>query len=217
MDNNSIENIPKYVRKLKNFDKLIIRNSAVVPFGISNMKRLKSLELVNNTFDSLPNDFIYLEKLRELTLKKDFPIGVSYLKYYVKDLTIVNCRVINRIDTIYSFNNLERLVIRDCDLRTVSEKISNFSNLKELYLIELNFKRLPESIGSLEKLESIYISNTDLEKLPRSIYKLNLKEISLVHNNLSIKEVDQIKKGLNSEHIKIDQDSIKWQSETINN
>ncbi len=76
---------------------------------------------------------------------------------------------------------LEKLILRDTSLQSLTQAIGKLKNLKFLDLSGNNLNDLPESIGDLENLIVLFLSNNKLESLPDSIG--NLKNLRFLHLN----------------------------------
>ncbi len=89
-------------------------------------------------------------------------------------------------EAITNFNNLEELIIGDCDISFIPESIGKLNKLKSVTFHSKNLKSLPDSIGYLNELTELDLANCNLKYLPDSIgNNKNLENINLKSNCLS--------------------------------
>ncbi|MEQ9064072.1 MAG: hypothetical protein RIE58_07835 [Vicingaceae bacterium] len=84
---------------------------------------------------------------------------------------------------LLSFPNLKELVLMNCRLIEIPDEISEFKKLHRLEFITCAIQKISDSIGSLDSLEKLTITYSSFSSLPASCNKLvRLRELILRGN-----------------------------------
>lgn len=90
------------------------------------------------------------------------------------------------LEIIFSLKNLQILVLRDCNIRTIPSSISNLKSLYKLDLSRNSIKELPDEITKLTNLDEIRVNHNRLKNLPNDFGNLSeLVWCYLNDNNLT--------------------------------
>jgi internalin A len=165
-----------------------------LPESISNLTRLKVLNLQYLKLEKLPEFIGNLTKLKELNLEqstlKELPESFGKLT----KLTSLNLKNTQLKKLPESFGNLTKLTSLDLGytkLTELPESFGNLTKLTSLNLMNTKLTELPESFGNLTKLTSLNLVNTNLTELPESLGNLTgLTDLCLSHNQ-QLKELPE--------------------------
>lgn len=129
-------------------------------FPISKLKNLLTLDLRNNSIESVIENIGDLKNLTSLKLDNNL---ISALPISLKKLS-----------------NLEILSLSNNRLPFISSSIFELKTLKTLIFSENKVKYLPPTIGELANLQVLYMHKNHFYQLPLTLSNLdNLKELSL--------------------------------------
>jgi len=122
-------------------------------------------------------------------LKKKFPsLKYTFYKGEIVGIHIEGESLIKFPEIINFFTSLQSLVLKECNLYTLSQSIGSLINLKVLNLEGNKIKIIPNSIDTLKSLETLNLSKNQLQKLPDSILSLS----SLQHLNLDSNKLNKL-------------------------
>ncbi len=155
---NQTEVIPNSVwEQFINLEYLSLKNDHLVqiPTGITTLKKLKTLDLSGNDFQTLPAEFIRLENLEEL---------------YLNDEKYMNLP--KTIEVLSKLPNLKSLHLENDNLSTLPVEILEFKNLEFLYLNDNKFKEIPQ-IESLDHLKYLDLKNNNIQPELQDMKNLN--------------------------------------------
>jgi Leucine-rich repeat (LRR) protein len=132
--------------KFKNLEFLSLKNDriAVSPGGISNLKRLKILDLSGNDFYVLPQSFSGLVNLVELYLNDERAMDYEKSLLVLKDLP-----------------NLKILHLENDNLQQVPSNIVLLKNLEFLYLNNNKLKSIPAELKGLKNLNYLDVHDNE--------------------------------------------------------
>jgi len=176
------------ISKLSSLESLQLSNHNVewVPRSISNLQKLKSLDLNEIFIGGFPEVITTLVNLENLNLSANYlsyvPESIKELKM-LRELDLYSNRIKTLPEVIGDLNNLEILKVNVNDLKELPESISNLRGLKALKLDNNYLEKLPDSIGDLENLETLFLSRNKLYELPDSISKLKSLIILTLNDN----------------------------------
>lgn len=143
-----------------------------------------SLEIYLKTYglDSVPKDIGQLKAVRKLYIAKDSARGWTiYPPLGDLDQRTVTPPFRHLPDEITALTNLESLVLRDLDLKTLPDNFGNLRNLDSLSLLmnKLTLSQEIEKLKGLKKLKylEIYgnkVDTADLQELKKAIPGLTI-------------------------------------------
>ena len=111
---------------------------------------------------TLPDSINKLSKLKELIVTEN---------YTIKKLPA----------NIGWCENIEKITVRDTNIKDVSGSLTNLQNLRYLDLSHNKIKRLPENLEKWKKLEYLDLTYNPIEYIPESIGKLSsLKDLYII-------------------------------------
>ncbi|MBD3194893.1 MAG: hypothetical protein GF317_07560 [Candidatus Lokiarchaeota archaeon] len=198
-----IYDFPFSITQLKSLEHLVVMDlkNKNIPKEITNLKKLKKLELYGNPkMISFPICIIEIETIKELVIS-----GVAIRNYpkTFKNFTSLEKLEIKYSDYIFlplkfprqltKLKNLKNLKLRSyLETRRYEDEsffLTNyFGNLNSLEILNLwddRIRSLPESFGNLESLKNLSIVSNQLQQLPNSFGKLNnLRFLSIRSDNL---------------------------------
>lgn len=196
---------PKNYQKLKNLEVLdFVRNDfqSTEKFGLHRLKKLKSVNLSNNSIviKNLAKDTA--KSIRKLILsfnKLDaVPKEVGYFPSLIELQLAENNIISQNIDpAIGSLVKLEMLSFYKNNLTEVPEYLFNSPDLIEFDIYYNNVESLPEALSSATKLERLFLANNRIYQIPEKLGNLKrLKELYLHHNRISYlpESMDELKK-----------------------
>lgn len=159
-----------------------------MPPNINLLSKLQILNVSHNRLNSFPREIFDLVNLKELNF------GVNQLKYIPKGIESLKKLRILKLNSNWK---------NKINLSNLYSVICNLSNLEILELWGcVSSKDLPESIVNLKKLKKIDLDNNKLVRLPRSILQMtHLEVLRISTNNISLDEIDTLKKYLLSTNI----------------
>ena len=110
--------------------------------ALSNPKRVKEIDLINQNITSLPSDISKLNNIEKLYLNRN----------QIKSLPNV----------FFHLNKLKILNLNDNLLDSLPKSIGNLNQLESLSLINNKLTKLPESISKLNELKYLNLSNNPI-------------------------------------------------------
>ena len=181
--------VPSYVFDLPNLEELSLAynsNLTELPKEISNLKKLKILELQSTSIKSFPIEISELDSLEELHLSgnmdwdKVFDVlskcknlkTISWWDAGLKEISksIVKCQSIQNIDLKNNF---------DLDYAKEFKTLSSLMNLREI-TIGSNDNKMPAGISQLQSLKILNVENCDIKELSGEIASLkNLEQLHI--------------------------------------
>ena len=127
-------------------------------FTVPRSNSLEKIKLVNMA----PNQNLGISRiLKDIANKCP---NLKYLKidgYRLSDYTLPR--------EIYNLKNLEKLSIKDAELKSITRDISNLTKLQELVLSKNFMKSLPNEIVKLTQLRTLNISRNPINVLPENM------------------------------------------------
>lgn len=125
-------------------------NVEYVPKQISKLRRLRSLNLENNSISTLPTQMVKLKYLNVLELRG-------------------NQLTSDGINCVYQLKNLTKLELGKNRLTKISPEIGNLKSLTDLDICENPLTEIPQSVSELQKLETIQLGYYDQFDWPTAI------------------------------------------------
>jgi hypothetical protein len=117
-----------------------------------------------------------------------YDYNVNFDVNEVIEYTILRFDESNISNLPYGFRQLTLLeeLLLDCNqIITLQPGICELSSLKILYIDHNKLSALPEEISKLSLLQELYVDHNNLQMIPNSINQLtNLQILSIHHNNL---------------------------------
>jgi len=160
------------------------------PHWILEANKLTSLNVSNNQFVELPNDFgDKLSGLVSLSVAQNqirsLPISLGKL-IALQTLDLGGNLLSSLSDNIGDLTSLIRLDVYNNALTVLPPRFCALSNLTELNMSNNRLSALPEDIGNLTFLINLHLSSNELSRIPSSLSLLsNLSELRLNANNLN--------------------------------
>ena len=151
----------KCLRKYRNIKDLIINNKNIIQIDAhfySHLKYLESLNLSHNVIGEISNKITNLQKLKILNLSDNF---ISILPHYLKDIKnleelYLNNNKIEFIPTsIQFFPSLKILNISQNNIERLPMEIGLINKLESLYLEKNEFTEIPTTLCYLNNLKHI--------------------------------------------------------------
>nr|XP_022900288.1 leucine-rich repeat-containing protein 57-like [Onthophagus taurus]XP_022900289.1 leucine-rich repeat-containing protein 57-like [Onthophagus taurus]XP_022900290.1 leucine-rich repeat-containing protein 57-like [Onthophagus taurus] len=126
---------------------------------------LRTLDLSDNKFVTLPNDISRFMQLKHLNLNKN------------KLTKIPDC--------IGALTKLETFNICHNNLTSLPRTITNLINLKQVFLSDNHIKDFPTVFCGLKHLDVLDLSRNEIRCVPSEINGLNVSELNLNQNQIS--------------------------------
>lgn len=172
------------------FKKLILKDCGLqsLPPSISKLSQLETLVLSFNQLSSLPNEFTNLKRLKYLELRNNTSFNrlpeqlgdLSSLEY----LGLAGSKITSFPTSINGCKNLMKLVANSSQLMTIPKEIGDCTWLLDVNLGYNKIEIIPKEIGNLSRLTRLDLSGNKIENLPEEFSKLkNIKFCVLSHNN----------------------------------
>ncbi len=180
LEDNSIDEIPEWIKELKNLKVLYLSNNQISDF--SSLCAVESLEVVH---------------LNSNRVKK-IPLGITQLKN-LKRLYLNNNLISKVEDSVGGLTELNRLLLAKNQINSISNELCNLKKLHVLNLFDNELTSLPDLLGQMRQLDYLQISKNYITKLPDSIEFLNhLTSLKLFSNkivelNSGLKELSKLK------------------------
>ena len=160
---NRVDDKPLFSNELWTVSSFVLPADALYVDDLTKLSYLKSLEISDQTFDSLR----FLTSLTDLT-----------------ELKLIDCRLqAEDIAVIASLPNLERLTLSECGLSTISG-LEKAQNLEYLNLSNNTIRNL-EPLSHLMKLEEVNLSHNALTGLNALSVLTNLRKLDVSYNSLT--------------------------------
>lgn len=196
---NGLNELPKYVYKLRNLQILIASNNNLheISGNITNLVKLSSIDVSHNQLSSLPKEFRNLKYVESLNF--------SYNDFDTIPNELIDLKFLKTID--FSNNNLTefiRLKSKQLTIVNISNNglsklpsMRRYSNLYELNLSGNNFPSIPENLPLNKKLQVLNLANNKLTLLPEELSDfVRLKILDLSGNDFSWTEQYRIRQML---------------------
>jgi len=196
------ESLPESISNLEKLKYLNLscNELKLLPTSIDELSQLKFLDLGWNKFQSIPSFLAKVKSVKNFRLDLDHNEIKSIPKWIDKleSLNYLNLRN-NQIkeipDSIGNLKNLEYLDLRENQIELIPESIGLNTSLKVIWLNNNKIKYIPKSIGSLKLLEVLDLGNNVIQEIPEEISKLKSLEYLNLKNN-QIKEIQESIKAL---------------------
>lgn len=187
---NNLKKLPKEINKLIRLERLTIGNTELqeIP-DISNLQKLKTLNITNSKLSKLHSSIGKLTNLERVSLSSgnltelpkeigDVPylsslhVSDNKLKALPKELG--NCLLLDDID--FSKNVL----------KSIPDELTRCRKMRSININENELTILPESIGSWTTLSTFYAENNKITNIPVGFGEMNsLYYLKLKNNNIS--------------------------------
>ncbi|HNF27845.1 MAG TPA: hypothetical protein PKV80_25480, partial [Leptospiraceae bacterium] len=136
------------------------------PAELGKLKKLKALDLSQNTGFSPPKEISMLQNLEKLVMSR--------------------CQLNRFPEEICELKKLKILILDNNTFTSLPESIGNLTELKELNLCYSRLAELPAGFGSLKRLEILDLSGNPLQSLPVEMKSLtDLKTLGLLNHRLT--------------------------------
>jgi len=192
---------------ITNWEGLTIENDKLIGLSIENkgvtvltpminlLDDLTVLKLKENELISIPNELFDLKKIEQLSLSgtnatielDDFSPGLFSL-VNLKELVLDQFEI-NQIEGIGALTNLEKLIIENSTLITVSDEIGTLTGLTDVSFKNNQIEAISPKIGELTNIRTLDLSVNKLSSLPIEMANLRTLETLDVTDNLSLEEV----------------------------
>lgn len=160
---NRVDPEPLFSSELWNIKSFVLPKDAQYVDDLTKLSYMQSLEISNQTFDSLR----FLASLTELT-----------------ELKLIDCRIqADDLAIVAALPNLKRLTISDCNLSTISG-LEKAQNLEYINLSNNTVRNL-EPLAHLMKLQEIDLSHNALTGLNALSSLNNLEKLDVSYNSLT--------------------------------
>jgi Leucine-rich repeat (LRR) protein len=130
-----------------------------------------------------------LEEITESKIPSDkcgfYSAGFKHENRRIVGLSLHKIGLSSLPESISNLRYLQKLFLRDNQLRTLPKNIGEIKNLKNLDVFNNQIESLPDSIGNLMSLQRADLSRNPLKTLPDSICNLkNLERLGLLNVRL---------------------------------
>lgn len=173
------------MEKLKTLD-LSQNMFSSVPEGVLKAIKLASLSMNGNDITELPPELAGLKHLTALSISGNqlsaFPDVLLGLE--LETLNISDNPVGSLPDNISDMAALKSLNAAECGLKALPDKFFGMTKLRKLNLSYNQFSALPRDIANFDSLESLNISGNSLTSLPPEISKLHKLKVLSANDNL---------------------------------
>jgi len=173
-----VTHIPAELGYLQNLQELKIfkLSGKSLPLEITNLKKLRRLELIGLGIEVLQAELIAMPSLEELNIMNCFKLNV---------LPVVNKK-------LYNLKKFSIQIYRGVNL---PEFVGQFLQLQELYMDNIPFEEIPLSICSLKNLHVLHFRMMHLKKFPPEIANLSSLETfryeAIYGLNIPIRELNE--------------------------
>ncbi len=165
--------------RLEHLEELEMNDCKVttLPLSLFECKKLRFIDLYNNSIKTIPEQIDKLNDLEYLFLSSnkgmDLPKSISNLKK-LKSLEMINCGLQVIPEGVYSCISLTDLCLGKNPIGEISPKIGKLKLLEQLALNDTQIEDLPMGLKKCNTLKSVYIKGTPLSKNPKRIKELEL-------------------------------------------
>lgn len=175
---------------LATVETLILTNQDLndLPQLLTKYTNLKSLNINDNKFRTIPKEIFELKSLEELSLANN---GLTYISDKLNTLSNLsyldlsyNVNIQESLDNVFNITSLTNLYLSGCNLYYISDKINNLTNLSNLVLSFNQLTSIKGSADSIVKIGNIFFVEDNFYK--QLILKNN--DITLSKENLTDKE-----------------------------
>lgn len=178
-EGNRLEKLAENISNWKMLEVMKLYKVALdsLPFGFSQLKLLKTLEIQSNESDTffVNNVFSNLLSLEELILYKvnlfEFPQQLGKAKD-LKGAYFIDCRLSKLDSSFFKCHKLELLVLDQNNLKKIPKKITRLKDLKVLSLKNNKIKHLPEFLSRLTQLEKIELRGNPIPRHEIEVLKI---------------------------------------------
>ncbi len=205
----------KELAKFPRLERLLLEAYETAPF-VNNLKNLKNLKSLH--IPTISNkDFINLKKLKSLET-----LSITLDSLQAEDCSVLwNLPKLRKIKVhtydnkkllwqTAKYRNIEILYLNGhWELTKIDDDLSNFRRLKEIYIGKHQLKALPKNFTNLQELEVLNISHNQITQLPKEIGKLKKLKKLLASRNKIIEIPHSIKGCKELEKIDLSNNSIQ--------
>lgn len=162
---------------------LLLRNCKLTHIsaaGLSNLRKLRELNVQNNELMEIPYGISDLTHLREFNFQHN-PIE------FIRDESVV-------------FKQ-RRVYLVGLKLQSLPDWLCQYTKIQGLYLDQNLLTDLPDRLSSLQKLETLSLVSNRFERFPRVILKLRCLRVLTLENNPNIRIPESITKLTKIRHL----------------
>ena len=160
-----------------------------LPDAVSQLKRLKRLDIQNNQIHYLPAWLTELRDLEEFHWYNNGPITLpNWLPTipHLHTLSLGGDQDIENLAVIASLRGLETLALEQMELKAVPESLRNATKLQNLNLAGNSIDSLPDWVSHWKALDYLDLGSNSLSQLPATFAQLtNLRTLNLQRNQLT--------------------------------
>ncbi len=183
---------PEKILELPNLEELYLSNNLIsrLPDSLAaRLGTLKTLDLSNNRFQSLPAVIFQLPALQYLNLSRNQLTRLPSEIVQLQSLKILNLRG-NRFpsfpEEILQLGNLEYLYLEGINLRAFPASLEGLSRLSRLSLDQCQLQEIPDAVLNKAGLKQFSIRGNQLSQLPPELSLMReLEHLSLDQNKLN--------------------------------
>ncbi len=170
------------------FDQKYNSQSTALPRWVSQLQKLKELDLFGNQLTSIPEQIGKCQNLRTLNLTNNrlesIPEQIGKCQN-LRTLNLSNNRLESIPEEIQECRSLKDLNLSRNRIGSFPRQIGRCRNLRTLNLSNNRLESVPKEIGTLEKLTNLNLSNNRLDSVSKEIGKCqNLIDLNLSDNQL---------------------------------
>jgi hypothetical protein len=169
---NNFTNMPQCISKLENLKILAMAYNSLSKIPDFNLKNLNSLNLEHNSIKYIPENFKYLENLKELNLNSNPSIEIKNLPKNLIKLYISNSNLSLFPQCIIELTNIEEIYIRKNNLNSLPIELERLKKLRKIDLSANDFRIFPDVLTKIIGLTKINICKNSIKEIPRDIYNL---------------------------------------------
>ncbi|KAL8600277.1 hypothetical protein ACOMHN_060896 [Nucella lapillus] len=191
LNNNEISTLPSSISQFSRLVSLDISNNNAKTLcdELCQLRHLRTFVAKNNQLNTstLPKDFGLLQNLEVVNLSgnqfTDLAPQVTEL-HRLKCLYLGGNRLVELSSRVKKLQQLEVLYLGGNVLTEIPAEVGSLHRLVSLNLSDNSLQSLPPSLGQLHSLQSLSLHSNSLQTLPPQIVGLDLVELSLRHNPL---------------------------------
>lgn len=194
------EEIPDLIGKFTSLRKINLPNNNFknLPENFENLKLLEEVDLSHNNFHIFPEVLTSLKPLKRLKISSNYikkiPESIGNLEN-LEELNLASNSISKIPESIGRLKNLKILNLNSNLLKELPKSFKFLKGLKDLNLYGNDLPKLPDEIGSLDRLEHIIIARNNLYELPSSLLELKKLEVLTIDRNQNkINLLDKLKK-----------------------
>jgi hypothetical protein len=170
---------------LRPYRNSFLNNKITLPMRLSELKNLKTLILINNGLEKIPESIGEIQNLESLNLEinelKIIPESIENLKS-LKFLYLANNDLSFLPDAIFKLKNLELLDLNANNIESIPEKINQLENLRDLYIAMNIDTSLPQTLINLKNLKRLCILSDPpyySEEIMNMLSKLEVRGVQI--------------------------------------